>query len=83
MAIEKGLYAAPEGLEALAAAEPDIEIEIEDPEAVHIGVSEKSVFPNESLHETPHFQVPSGITVTSVSQSVAFSGVSVLWLISQ
>ena len=36
MAIEKGLYAAPEGIEALAQAEPDIEIEIEDPESVDI-----------------------------------------------
>lgn len=36
--IDKGLYAAPEGLEALAMAEPDIEIEIEDPESVKIGV---------------------------------------------
>jgi len=36
--IDKGLYAAPEGLEALAIAEPDIEIEIEDPESVKIGV---------------------------------------------
>jgi hypothetical protein len=35
MSIEKSLYAAPEGLEALA-GEPDIEIEIEDPEAVKI-----------------------------------------------
>jgi hypothetical protein len=38
MAMEKGLYQAPEGLESLAAAEPDIEIEIEDPESVNIGV---------------------------------------------
>ena len=38
MSIEKGLYQAPEGLEALAAAEPDIEIEIEDPESVTIGM---------------------------------------------
>jgi hypothetical protein len=38
MAMEKGLYQAPEGLEALAAEEPSIEIEIEDPEAVRIGV---------------------------------------------
>ena len=37
MSIEKSLYAAPEGLEALA-GEPDIEIEIEDPEAVRIGM---------------------------------------------
>ena len=37
MAMEKGLYAAPVGLEALAdAEEPDLEIEIEDPEAVNI-----------------------------------------------
>jgi hypothetical protein len=36
--IDKGLYAAPEGLEALAVAEPNIEIEIEDPESVKIGV---------------------------------------------
>lgn len=36
MAMDKGLYAAPQGLEALQ--EPDIEIEIEDPESVHIGM---------------------------------------------
>ena len=36
--IDKGLYAAPEGLEALAIAEPEIQIEIEDPESVKIGV---------------------------------------------
>jgi hypothetical protein len=35
MAVDKSLYAAPQGLEALA-DEPDIEIEIEDPESVHI-----------------------------------------------
>jgi hypothetical protein len=37
MAIEKSLYAAPVGLETLM-AEPAIEIEIEDPEAVHINI---------------------------------------------
>jgi len=36
--IDKSLYQAPEGIEALAAAEPEIEIEIEDPESVTIGV---------------------------------------------
>jgi hypothetical protein len=36
MAVEKSLYEAPQGLEALAQDEPDIEIEIEDPEAVNI-----------------------------------------------
>jgi hypothetical protein len=40
MAMDKGLYAAPTGLEELAAMNntPDIEIEIEDPEAVHISM---------------------------------------------
>jgi len=41
MAIEKSLYAAPQGLEELAAmdqASPQIEIEIEDPESVRIGM---------------------------------------------
>ena len=37
MAIDKALYQAPQGLEAIA-AEPDLEIEIEDPEAVRIGI---------------------------------------------
>lgn len=36
--IDKALYAAPQGLEALTEEMPDIEIEIEDPEAVRIGV---------------------------------------------
>ena len=36
MAIDKALYEAPQGLEALTQNEPDIEIEIEDPEAVNI-----------------------------------------------
>jgi hypothetical protein len=40
MAMEKSLYAAPKGLEELAAMDqsPQIEIEIEDPEAVTIGI---------------------------------------------
>lgn len=38
MAIEKALYQLPQGIEALAAEEPEIEIEIEDPESVTIGV---------------------------------------------
>lgn len=41
MAIEKSLYAAPQGLDDLAAmnaSSPQIEIEIEDPEAVRIGM---------------------------------------------
>ena len=38
MSIDKGLYAAPAGLEAIDNQEPDIEIEIEDPEAVDIKI---------------------------------------------
>jgi len=40
MAMDKGLYEAPKGLEELAAMNetPGIEIEIEDPDAVHIGL---------------------------------------------
>jgi hypothetical protein len=38
MAIDKGLYAAPLGLADAAVAEPDLEIEIEDPESVKIGM---------------------------------------------
>jgi hypothetical protein len=34
--MDKGLYQAPQGIEALAAGEPDLQIEIEDPEAVRI-----------------------------------------------
>jgi len=36
MSIEKSLYSAPQGLESMV--KPDIEIEIEDPEAVHINL---------------------------------------------
>jgi hypothetical protein len=38
MAIEKGLYAAPMGMEQLAMQEEPLEITIEDPEAVEIGI---------------------------------------------
>ena len=38
MAIDKALYQAPEGIETLAEKEIPIEIEIEDPESVRIGV---------------------------------------------
>jgi hypothetical protein len=38
MAIDKALYQLPQGIEALAAEESEIEIEIEDPESVKIGI---------------------------------------------
>ena len=49
MAIEKGLYQAPEGIEALAEQETPIEIENENPEDVTIGIDglEVSIEPEE------------------------------------
>lgn len=47
MAIEKGLYAAPQGIEDLMDGEnavPEIEIEIEDPESVEIGIDGQPLF---------------------------------------
>ena len=38
MAIDKSLYQAPQGMPADAEGDPDIEIEIENPDAVHIGL---------------------------------------------
>ena len=38
MAIDKALYAAPQGLEAISAEQAPLEIEIEDPESVTIGI---------------------------------------------
>ena len=46
MAIEKSLYAAPQGLDDLATmdeASPQIEIEIEDPESVRIGMGDMEI----------------------------------------
>ena len=41
--IDKGLYAAPEGIEELAENEEVIEIEIEDPEKVTIGIGDNEI----------------------------------------
>ena len=41
--IDKGLYQAPQGLEELALGEPDIEIEIEDPESVDIRMGDLEI----------------------------------------
>ena len=43
MSIEKSLYQAPAGLADLANQEPDIEVEIEDPEAVRISVEGEEI----------------------------------------
>ena len=51
--IDKSLYAAPAGLEELAAQEPEIEIEIVDPEEVTVGIDglEISLTPDETDQE--------------------------------
>jgi hypothetical protein len=53
--IDKGLYAAPEGIEALAAAEHEIEIEIEDPESVTIGMDGLEVVIEKEEETTDEF----------------------------
>jgi hypothetical protein len=54
MAIEKGLYQAPEGIETLAENETPIEIEIENPDAVTIGLDglEVTIEPEEETADT-------------------------------
>ena len=53
MAIDKALYEAPQGIEALAVQEPEIEIEIENPDAVTIGMDglEISLTPEEDTED--------------------------------
>lgn len=43
MSIDKALYQAPVGMAAMDAGEPDIEIEIEDPEAVHLQIGDLEI----------------------------------------
>ena len=43
MAIEKSLYQAPEGLDSLMNEEPDIQIEIEDPEDVSLTIGDMTL----------------------------------------
>ena len=54
MAIDKSLYAAPAGLAALGEGEPDLEIEIVDPEAVNIKTDglEVALLPEPTTAET-------------------------------
>ena len=55
MPIDKGLYQAPQGLAALTGAEPDIEIEIENPEALRISVEGEEIFDMEDVDGTEEF----------------------------
>lgn len=54
MAIDKALYQAPVGIDALAEQEPDMEIEIVDPESVTIGIDglEIEIEPEEETAES-------------------------------
>ena len=58
MAIEKSLYAAPQGLAQLAGQEEPIEIEIEDPESVTIGMGDRKSTRLNSSH-IPLSRMPS------------------------
>ena len=51
MAIEKGLYAAPLGMEQLAMEEEPLEIAIEDPESVEIGIDGMPILRIEKAEE--------------------------------
>jgi hypothetical protein len=55
MSIEKSLYQAPAGLDALENEEPDIEIEIEDPEAIRVSVEGEEILDIEAGEEEEDF----------------------------
>ena len=55
MAIDKSLYQAPQGLAQLAKGEPDIEVEIEDPEAVRISADGEEILSIEKDGEDEDF----------------------------
>jgi hypothetical protein len=56
MSIEKSLYEAPKGLESLM-GEPDIEVEIEDPEAVRVSVEGEEILEIEAGEDVENFDV--------------------------
>jgi len=58
MAIEKSLYAAPQGIEELMGEEagPAIEIEVEDPESVTIGIDGEPLLQIEQTEDSPEFE---------------------------
>jgi hypothetical protein len=55
MAIDKGLYAAPIGIEQMAEDMPELEIEIEDPESVTIGMDGMPILEMVQEEEEPDF----------------------------
>jgi len=71
MSIEKSLYAAPEGLAALD-QEPDIEIEIEDPESVKLSIEGEEILEMRKGEDTEDFNENlADILPESVIQSLA------------
>lgn len=55
MAIDKGLYQAPMGIEQMAEGMPELEIEIEDPESVSIGIDGMPILEMVQEEEEPEF----------------------------
>jgi hypothetical protein len=55
MAIDKGLYQAPMGIEQMAEDMPELEIEIEDPESVSIGIDGMPILEMVQEEEEPEF----------------------------
>lgn len=55
MAIDKGLYQAPMGIEQMAEDMPELEIEIEDPESVTIGMDGQPILEMVQEEEEPEF----------------------------
>ena len=55
MAIDKGLYAAPMGIEEMAQDMPELEIEIEDPESVTVGMDGMPILEMVQEEEEPGF----------------------------
>ena len=55
MAIEKGLYAAPVGLDEALQGEPDLEITIEDPESVEVDMNGEPILTIEKSEDTENF----------------------------
>jgi hypothetical protein len=71
MSIEKSLYAAPEGLAALE-QEPDIEIEIEDPESVKLSIEGEEILEMRKGEDTEDFNENlADVLPESVIQSLA------------
>jgi len=55
MAIDKGLYQAPMGIEQMAEDMPELEIEIEDPESVTVGIDGMPILEMVQDEEEPEF----------------------------